>query len=146
MKAKHFRLGVAALGCAALWNAASANAQPPKRPNIPVIFGDDIGWFNLSAYNMGMMGYRTPNIDRIAHEAMLFTSIRAHLAGLRALPAVADRHVFLLVPAPGIRGEIPLDVQGVPATFQTRQFQPGQDRGADGKRDQRLGGGGYRGN
>jgi arylsulfatase A-like enzyme len=49
-----------------------ANAQ--KKPNILVIFGDDIGWFNLSAYNMGMMGYRTPNIDRIAHEGMLFTS------------------------------------------------------------------------
>jgi arylsulfatase len=38
------------------------------------IFGDDIGWFNLSAYNMGMMGCRTPNIDRIAHGGMLFAS------------------------------------------------------------------------
>jgi arylsulfatase len=49
-------------------------AKAQKKPNILVIFGDDIGWFNVSAYNMGMMGYRTPNIDRIAHEGMLFSS------------------------------------------------------------------------
>jgi len=46
-----------------LCEAIFANTQTQKRPNILVIFGDDIGWFNLSAYNMGMMGYRTPNID-----------------------------------------------------------------------------------
>jgi len=40
-----------ALGCAALWNAASAKAGTQKRPNILVIFGDDIGWFNVSAHN-----------------------------------------------------------------------------------------------
>ena len=44
-----------------------------KKPNILVIWGDDIGWFNISAYNRGMMGYRTPNIDRIASAGMLFT-------------------------------------------------------------------------
>ena len=43
------------------------------KPNILVIWGDDIGQFNPSAYNNGMMGYRTPNIDRIADEGMLFT-------------------------------------------------------------------------
>ena len=43
------------------------------KPNILFIMGDDIGWFNVSAYNLGMMGYRTPNIDRIAHEGALFT-------------------------------------------------------------------------
>src|SRR3954469_8701983 len=42
-----------------------AVAQQSK-PNIVVIWGDDIGWYNLSAYNMGVMGYKTPNIDRIA--------------------------------------------------------------------------------
>jgi arylsulfatase len=45
----------------------------PKKPNILVIWGDDIGQFNVSAYNHGMMGYRTPNIDRIAREGALFT-------------------------------------------------------------------------
>jgi arylsulfatase A-like enzyme len=43
------------------------------KPNILIIWGDDIGQFNVSAYNMGMMGYRTPNIDRIAAEGTLFT-------------------------------------------------------------------------
>src|ERR1017187_3635569 len=44
-----------------------------KKPNILIIWGDDIGWFNVSAYNHGIMGYRTPNIDRIAKEGALFT-------------------------------------------------------------------------
>ena len=44
-----------------------------KKPNILVIFGDDIGLWNVSAYNRGMMGYRTPNIDRIAKEGGIFT-------------------------------------------------------------------------
>ena len=43
------------------------------KPNILIIWGDDIGQFNVSAYNMGMMGYKTPNIDRIAKEGALFT-------------------------------------------------------------------------
>jgi arylsulfatase len=48
-------------------------AMAQDKPNILVIWGDDIGWFNVSAYNNGMMGYRTPNIDRIANEGILFT-------------------------------------------------------------------------
>ena len=47
------------------------------KPNILVIFGDDIGWFNVSAYNRGMMGYQTPNIDRIANDGILFTDYYA---------------------------------------------------------------------
>jgi arylsulfatase len=50
---------------------ATANAQ--DRPNILIIWGDDIGQYNISAYNRGAMGYRTPNIDRIADEGILFT-------------------------------------------------------------------------
>ena len=44
-----------------------------RKPNILFIMGDDIGWFNVSAYNMGIMGYRTPNIDRIGKEGAVFT-------------------------------------------------------------------------
>jgi arylsulfatase A-like enzyme len=44
-----------------------------SKPNILIIWGDDIGWFNVSAYNHGIMGYRTPNIDRLAKEGTLFT-------------------------------------------------------------------------
>jgi arylsulfatase len=47
--------------------------QTPRKPNILVIWGDDIGQSNISAYSKGMMGYRTPNIDRIANEGMIFT-------------------------------------------------------------------------
>jgi arylsulfatase len=44
-----------------------------KTPNVLFIMGDDIGWYNISAYNLGVMGYRTPHIDRIAREGALFT-------------------------------------------------------------------------
>ena len=48
-------------------------ALAADKPNILVIWGDDIGQFNVSAYNMGLMGYKTPNIDRIAAEGAVFT-------------------------------------------------------------------------
>ena len=51
----------------------SAEAQAQDRPNILVVWGDDIGRSNISAYTMGIHGYRTPNIDRIANEGMIFT-------------------------------------------------------------------------
>jgi arylsulfatase len=51
--------------------------QEPKKPNILVIWGDDIGMWNLSCYSGGMMGYQTPNIDRIAKEGMRFTDCYA---------------------------------------------------------------------
>ncbi len=57
--------------CVALAFTSPASAQ--DKPNILVIWGDDIGQSNISAYTMGMMGYRTPNIDRIAREGMIFT-------------------------------------------------------------------------
>jgi len=51
----------------------SVNVLAADKPNILVIWGDDIGWFNISSYNHGMTGYQTPNIDRIAKEGMMFT-------------------------------------------------------------------------
>ena len=48
-------------------------AQSGKKPNFLIIWGDDVGWNNTSAYNRGMMGYSTPNIDRVAKEGALFT-------------------------------------------------------------------------
>jgi arylsulfatase len=54
--------------------AATTTAAAPKgKPNILIIWGDDIGQFNVGAYNMGMMGYKTPNIDRIGKEGAVFT-------------------------------------------------------------------------
>ncbi len=51
----------------------ASRSSMKKKPNILVIFGDDIGWFNPSCYHQGAMGYRTPNIDRIAAEGARFT-------------------------------------------------------------------------
>jgi arylsulfatase A-like enzyme len=47
-------------------------AATTKKPNILFIMADDIGWFTMSCYNLGVMGYRTPNIDRIAKEGAGF--------------------------------------------------------------------------
>lgn len=48
-------------------------AQTGKKPNIVIIWGDDVGQSNISAYSHGVMGYKTPNIDRVAKEGMMFT-------------------------------------------------------------------------
>ncbi len=75
-------LGGSSLALAALAVSASAPAASAQqaatgaaggKPNILVIMGDDIGWFNPSIYHRGMMGYKTPNIDRIGAEGALFT-------------------------------------------------------------------------
>ena len=62
--------------CLALMLGTPALAQQSaaaSKPNILVIMSDDIGYWNISAYNRGMMGYHTPNIDRIANEGAIFT-------------------------------------------------------------------------
>src|SRR3954470_12883898 len=71
-----------ALSASAPGKVAQAQGQQPaapsgRRPNILVIMGDDIGQTNVSAYSFGVMGYRTPNIDRIAREGMMFTDYYA---------------------------------------------------------------------
>jgi len=63
-------LPVAALALFAVIATAQAAG---KKPNVLILWGDDIGYWNISAYNQGMMGYKTPNIDRIAKEGALFT-------------------------------------------------------------------------
>src|SRR5574341_1842529 len=62
-----------ALGLALVVTVGPVWAQQAPKPNILVIWGDDIGYWNVSAYNQGMMGYKTPNIDRIAKEGAMFT-------------------------------------------------------------------------
>ena len=71
-------LAASALSASGIANPAQAQQPAPaapagRRPNILVIMADDIGYWNISAYNRGMMGYRTPNIDRIANEGAIFT-------------------------------------------------------------------------
>jgi arylsulfatase len=57
--------------------AAAALGANGKRPNIVMIMGDDIGWFNIGAYHRGIMSGKTPNIDRLAREGMMFTDYYA---------------------------------------------------------------------
>jgi len=61
------------LALSALFGLALPAAAQEKKPNIVVIWGDDIGQSDVSAYSMGLMGFRTPNIDRVAKEGMIFT-------------------------------------------------------------------------
>ena len=65
---RYFNVLSAALAAASLSATALFAAGHGDKPNILVIWGDDIGQSNISAYTMGLMGYRTPNIDRIANE------------------------------------------------------------------------------
>ena len=60
-------------GLALLCALAPAHAAD-KKPNILILWADDIGWWNISAYNHGQMSYKTPNIDRIAKEGAMFTN------------------------------------------------------------------------
>jgi len=69
LKFKKIAIGVSLL----IASASVLATTDTSKPNILSIWGDDIGPFNISAYNRGMMGYKTPNIDRIANEGILFT-------------------------------------------------------------------------
>jgi arylsulfatase A-like enzyme len=82
-------LTLAALALAGPLTAGAAAAQP-KQPNILVIWGDDVGQSNISAFTRGLMGYQTPNIDRIAREGMMFTDYYGEQS------CTAGRSAFLL--------------------------------------------------
>ena len=76
-KFRNILLGSFALVAAATVVSAPAIAQQPKKPNILVIMGDDIGMWNIGAYHRGMMAGKTPNLDQLAKEGMLFTDYYA---------------------------------------------------------------------
>ena len=101
---------IATMGVAATTLAANA----ADKPNILVIWGDDIGQSNISAYTHGLMGYKTPNIDRIAKEGALFTDYYAEQS------CTAGRAGF-------ITGQIPFRVGltkvGMPAAKQGISFE-----------------------
>ena len=86
-----------------------AMAQPTaKKPNILVLFGDDIGFWNISAYNRGMMGYRTPNIDSIAKEGAIFTDVYAQQS------CTAGRAAFITGQSPIRTGLLKVGLPGAP--------------------------------
>jgi arylsulfatase len=105
MKPRKFWLIVVFTALAlAVWSVGPALAA--KKPNIVVIWGDDIGWFNISAYNHGMMGYKTPNIDRIAGEGVLFTDAYAQQS------CTAGRAAFITGQSPIRTGLLTIDMPG----------------------------------
>ena len=71
-----------------------APAQAGRLPNVLVIFADDIGWFDVGCYHRGMMGAKTPNIDRIAREGVMFTDAYAQAS------CTAGRAAFITVNSP----------------------------------------------
>ncbi|GJM63097.1 arylsulfatase [Persicobacter diffluens] len=87
---------------------SAALAAKPKQPNILVIWGDDIGWFSLSAYHNGVMGARTPNIDRLAKEGMLFTDAYGEQS------CTAGRSAFILGQHPVRTGLSKVGMPGAP--------------------------------
>lgn len=88
-----------------LTSVYSTATHAADKPNILVIWGDDIGMYNISAYNHGMMGYKTPNIDRIASEGMMFTDHYGEQS------CTAGRSAFILGQSPMRTG---LSKVGVP--------------------------------
>jgi arylsulfatase A-like enzyme len=88
--------------------AGSMAAGDGARPNILVIFGDDVGVWNVSAYNRGMMGYRTPNIDRIAREGAMFTDAYAQQS------CTAGRAAFITGQSPMRTGLTKVGLPGAP--------------------------------
>jgi arylsulfatase A-like enzyme len=73
MRSKPFALLALGVGLAVTGQATAQTPPAKKPPNIVVLWGDDIGYWNVSAYNQGMMGYKTPNIDSIAKQGAMFT-------------------------------------------------------------------------
>ena len=99
--------------CALLGGASSVRGQA-KKPNILVIFGDDIGQTNISAYGKGVVGYTTPNIDRIAKEGMLFTDYYAENS------CTAGRSSFITGQTPKRTGLSKVGIPGAPVGLQAR--------------------------
>jgi len=80
--------------------AAATPVQAADSPNILIVWGDDVGQSNISAYTMGLVGYRTPNIDRIAKEGMIFTDYYGEQS------CTAGRSSFIMGPAATEGGEL----------------------------------------
>ena len=101
-------LSAAALLVGMSGGVMTANAQTGAKPNILVIMGDDIGLWNVSAYNRGMMGYRTPNIDRIARDGAIFTDYYGQQS------CTAGRAAFITGQSPIRTGLLKVGLPGAP--------------------------------
>jgi arylsulfatase A-like enzyme len=119
--------GTSVIAATALVLAARAQGtnqgQPAPRPetgsgkpNILVIMGDDVGQTNISAYAFGVVGYKTPNIDRIAHEGMMFTDYYAENS------CTAGRSSFITGQTPKRTGLSKVGIPGAPIGLQPRDI------------------------
>src|SRR5690242_5601972 len=105
---------VAVLMLASFMTASVTHAADPKKPNVLILWGDDIGYWNVSAYNQGMMGYKTPNIDRIAHEGALFTDWYGQQS------CTAGRAAFITGQSPIRTGLTKVGLPGAPEGLQKK--------------------------
>jgi arylsulfatase len=110
---QNYGLSLLAAAAALLGAVAPAQAQA-KKPNILIIWGDDIGYWNISAYNQGMMGYKTPNIDRIAKEGALFTDWYGQQS------CTAGRSAFITGQSGFRTGNLKVGLPGAPEGLQAR--------------------------
>jgi len=101
-------LGLPGYAALATHPALAQDAAPAKKPNILILWGDDIGGFNISAYNMGMMGYKTPNIDSIGHAGAIFTDWYGQQS------STAGRAAFITGQAPIRTGLTKVGLPGAP--------------------------------
>ena len=83
-----------------------------KRPNIVMIIGDDVGWFDVGAYHQGMMGTKTPNLDRIAREGVRLTDAYAQAS------CTAGRAAFITGQLPIRTGLTSVGLPGAPQGLQ----------------------------
>ena len=99
------------LGTAGFHSAAAQDTT--RKPNVLVIWGDDIGRDNISAYSLGIMGYHTPNIDRLAREGALFTDAYAQQS------CTAGRASFILGEHPFRTGLLTIGMPGSRKAYRT---------------------------
>src|ERR1700704_3609418 len=104
-KAPFVSLLTVAIALIATFSTSNLLAQS-KKPNILVIMGDDIGMWNISAYSHGMMGYKTPNIDRIAKEGAIFSDLYAQQS------CTAGRAAFITGQSPFRTGLLKVGLPG----------------------------------
>src|SRR5437660_4812175 len=100
--------------------AAPGPAPSGRPPNVLVIWGDDIGQSNISAYTFGLMGYKTPNIDRIAREGMMFTDYYAEQS------CTAGRSTFITGQCTLRTGLSKVGIPGATAGLQARDVTMAQ--------------------
>ena len=113
-----FRVLRFVVGCFLLFLSAIlvTTAQTKKKPNILVIFGDDIGQANISRYTHGVVGYMTPNIDRIGEDGFTFTDYYAENS------CTAGRSSFITGQSPMRTGLTKVGAPGAPVGLQARDI------------------------